>query len=209
MSQFFTSGGQSIGSFNFSISPFNEYSGLISFRMDWLDFFAAQGTLKNLLQYHSSKVSVLQCSAFYIIQLPHPYVITGKIKALTRQTFVSKIMVFKEIKPVNPKGSQFWILIGRTDAEAETLILWPPVVKNWLIWKDPDAGKHWRQEEKWKTEDEMVGWNHRLNGHEFEQIQEIVKDREAWRAAVHGVTKSQTRLSNWTTTMCPRVENSS
>ena len=76
---------------------------------------------------------------------------------------------FKEIKPVNPKGSQFWILIGRTDAEAETLILWPPVVKSWLIWKDPDAGKHWRQEEKWKTEDEMVGWNHRLNGHEFEQ----------------------------------------
>ena len=79
-------------SFSFSISPSNEYSGLISFRMDWLDLLAVQGILKNLLQYHSSKVSVLQCSAFYIIQLPHPYVITGKIKALTRQTFVGKVM---------------------------------------------------------------------------------------------------------------------
>ena len=69
---------------------------------------------------------------------------------------------------VHPKGNQSWIFIGRTDAEAETLILWPPHVKNWLIWKDPDAGKDWRWEEKGMTEDEMVGWHHRLNGHEFE-----------------------------------------
>ena len=74
----------------------------------------------------------------------------------------------KEIKPVNPKGNQPWILIGRTDAEAP--ILWPPDVKNWLIGKDPDAGKNWRQEEKGTTEDEMFGWHHWLNGHEFEQI---------------------------------------
>ena len=73
----------------------------------------------------------------------------------------------KEIKPVNPKGNQSWIFIGRTDAEAEIPILWPPDVKNWLIWKDPDAGKDWRQEEKGTTEDEMVGWHHWLNGHEF------------------------------------------
>ena len=73
----------------------------------------------------------------------------------------------KEIKPVNPKGSQSWILIGRTDAEAQTPILWPPDVKNWLIGKDPDAGKDWRQEEKGMTEDEMFGWHHTLNGHEF------------------------------------------
>ena len=73
----------------------------------------------------------------------------------------------KEIQPVQPKGNQSWIFIGRTDAEAETLILWPPDVKNWLIWKDPDAGKDWRWE-KGTTEDEMVGWYHRLNGHEFE-----------------------------------------
>jgi len=74
----------------------------------------------------------------------------------------------KEIQPVLPKGNQSWIFIGRTDAETETPILWPPAVKNWLIWKDPDAGKDWRQEEKGTTEDEMVGWHHRLKGHEFE-----------------------------------------
>ena len=72
-------------------------------------------------------------------------------------------------EPVHPKGNQSWIFIGRTDAEAETPILWPPDVKNWLIGKDPDAGKDWRQEEKGTTEDEMVGWHHWLYGHEFEQ----------------------------------------
>ena len=75
----------------------------------------------------------------------------------------------KEIEPVNPKGNRSWIFIGRTDAEAETPILWPPDVKNRLIGKDPDAGKDWRREEKGMTEDEMVGWHHQLNGHEFEQ----------------------------------------
>ena len=78
--------------------------------------------------------------------------------------------ICKEIKLVNPKGNQSWIFIGRTDAEAETLILWPRNAKNWLIWKDPDAGKDWRQEEKRTTEDELVGWHHQLNGHEFEQV---------------------------------------
>ena len=75
----------------------------------------------------------------------------------------------KEIKPVNPKGNQSWIVIGRTDAEAETPILWPSYAKNWLIGKDPDTEKDWRQEEKGMTEDEMVGWHHWLDGHEFEQ----------------------------------------
>ena len=74
----------------------------------------------------------------------------------------------KEIQPIHPKGDQSWIFIGRTDAEAETPILWPPE-ENWLIGKDPDAGKDWRQEEKGMTEDEMVGWHHQLDGHEFEQ----------------------------------------
>ena len=74
----------------------------------------------------------------------------------------------KEIQPVNPKGSQPWIFIGRTDAEAEAPVLWPPDAKIWLIGKDPDAGKDWKQE-KGKTEDEMVGWHHWLNGHELEQ----------------------------------------
>ena len=75
----------------------------------------------------------------------------------------------KEIQPVHPKGDQSWVFIGRTDVEAETPILWPPDVKIWLIWKDPDAGKDWGQEEKGTTEDEMVGWHNQLNGHEFGQ----------------------------------------
>ena len=79
-------------SFNFSISPSSEYSGLICFRMDWLDLLAVQGTLKSLLQHHSSKASVLRCSAFYIVQLSHPYMTTGKIIALTRWTFTGKVM---------------------------------------------------------------------------------------------------------------------
>ena len=75
---------------------------------------------------------------------------------------------WKEIQPVHPRGDQSWIFTGRTDAEAETPIIWPPYVKNWLIWKDPDAGKDWRQEEKGMTEDEMIGCHHWLDGHEFE-----------------------------------------
>ena len=75
----------------------------------------------------------------------------------------------KEIQPVHPKGDQSWVFIGRTDVEAETPILWPADAKSWLIWKDPDAGKDWRQEKKGITEDEMVGWHQLLNGHEFEQ----------------------------------------
>ena len=91
MSQFFTSGGQSIG-FSFNISPSNEYSGLISFRMDWLDLLAVQGTLKSLLQHHSSKAPILRRSAFFIVQLSHPYMTTGKTIALTRRTFLGKVM---------------------------------------------------------------------------------------------------------------------
>ena len=101
-----------------------------------------------------------------------------------------------EIKPVNAKGNQPWIFIGRTDAEAP--ILWPSDAKNWLIGNNSDAGKDWRQEEKGTTEDEMVGWHHQLNGHEFEQIPGDLMDREGWLAANHGVAKSQTWLSDWT-----------
>ena len=92
MSHFFASGGQSIGSFSFSISHSNEYSGLISFRMDWFDLLAAQGTLKSLLQHHSSRASILQRSAFFIVWLSHPYMTTGKTIALIRWTFVGKVM---------------------------------------------------------------------------------------------------------------------
>ena len=92
MSQFFASGGQSWWSFSFSISPSNECSGLISFRMDWLDLFAVQGPLKSLLQHHSSKASIVRHSTFFTVQLSHPYMTTGKTIALTRQTFVGKVM---------------------------------------------------------------------------------------------------------------------
>ena len=90
MSQFFTSGGQSIG-FSFSISPSNENSELIPFRMDWLDLLAVQGTLKSILQHYSSKASILWHSAFFTVQLSHPYMTTGKTVALTRRTFVGKV----------------------------------------------------------------------------------------------------------------------
>ena len=76
----------------------------------------------------------------------------------------------KEIQPFHPKGNQSWVFVGRTDAEAETPILWPPDVKSWLIWKDPDAAKDWRQEEMGTTEDELIGWHHQLDRHEFEQV---------------------------------------
>ena len=104
----------------------------------------------------------------------------------------------KEIKQVNPKGNQPWIFTGITDAEAP--ILWPPDAKNWLIGKDPDAGKNWRWEEKGMTEDEMVGWHHLLNGHEFEQSPRDSEGQGSLGAVVHGVTKSRTRLSDRTTT---------
>ena len=104
----------------------------------------------------------------------------------------------KEIQPVHPKGNQSWVFIGRTDVEAETPILWPPDEKNWLSGKDPDVGKDWGQEEKGTTEDEMVGWHHRLHGHELCKLRELVIDREAWHAAIHGVTKSWRWLNDCT-----------
>ena len=101
----------------------------------------------------------------------------------------------KEIQPVHPKGDQSWEFIGKTDAEAETLILWPRHAKSWLIGKDPDAGRNGGQEEKGTTEDEMAGWHYRLDAQEFEWTPGVGDDREAWHAAIHGVEKSQTL--NW------------
>ena len=94
-----------------------------------------------------------------------------------------------------------WIFIGKTDANAETPVLWPSHLKSWLIGKDSDAGRDWGQEEKGTTEDEMVGWHHQLNGHEFEWVLGVSYGQEVWSAAVHGVSKSQTWLNNWTNWM--------
>ena len=132
MSQFFTSGGQSF-EFSFSISPSNEYSGWISFRMDWFNLLAVQETLKSLLQHHSAKASILQCSAFFIVQLSHPYMTTGKTIALTRWTFVGKVMsllfsmLSRLVIAFLPRSK--CLLISRLQSPS-AVILEPPKIKS-------------------------------------------------------------------------------
>ena len=104
----------------------------------------------------------------------------------------------KEIKLINTNENQSWIFIGRTDAEAEAPILWPPDAKNWLIWKDPDAGKDWRQQKKGTPKDEMLDGMTDSMYMSLCKLWEMVKYREAWYAEVHGVIKSPTQLSDWT-----------
>ena len=111
----------------------------------------------------------------------------------------------KKIQLVHPKGNQSWIFIGWTDAEAEALILWPPDAKNWLTGKDPDAGKDWRQEEKGTTENEMAGWHHRLNGHEFEQARGVFDGQGSLACCSPWGCKEldTTEWLNWTELCCP------
>ena len=132
MCQLFTSAGQSVGASAsiFSISPSNEYSGLISFRVDWFDHLAVQGTLKSLLQHHSSKASILRCSTFFMVQHSHPYMTTGKTIALTRQTFVGKVMSLlfnKFVIAFLPRSKRLLILLLQSPS---TMILEPPKIKS-------------------------------------------------------------------------------
>ena len=111
---------------------------------------------------------------------------------------LENLLECNEIQAVHPKGDQSWILLEELNMNLK-LLLWPPDAKSWLIGKDPDAWKFWRREEKGMTEDEMVGWHHWLDGPTFELTPRLVIDRDAWCAAVHGVTKSQTQQRlNWT-----------
>ena len=153
---------------------------------------------------HLVKAMVFFSSHVWMWELDHKEVWVLKNWCLWTVVLVKTIespLDYKEIKPVNPKGNQPWIFIGRTDAEAEAPILWPPDVKSWLTGKYPDAGKDRRQEEKGTTEDEMVGWHHRLNGHEFEKTpgnsegQGTLACSSPW-----GGKKSDMTLSDWTTT---------
>ena len=104
----------------------------------------------------------------------------------------------KEIQPVHPKGDQSWVFFGRTEAKAETPILWQPHAKSWLLGKDSDAERDWGQEENGMTEDEMAGWHHRLDGHEFEWTLGVDDGQGGLACCNYGFSKSWTRLSDWT-----------
>ena len=104
----------------------------------------------------------------------------------------------KEIQPVNPKGNQSWVFIGRTDVKAETPTLWPPDANIWLLRKDSDTGKDWRHEEKGTTENEVVGWHHQFDGHEFKQALRVGNEQGSLVCCSPWRGKSRTRLSNWT-----------
>ena len=139
--------------------------------------------MNNLVSILKSRDMTLPTKVHLVKAMVFPVVMYG-CESWTKESWVLKNWCFwtvvlekmlespsdcKKIQPVHSKGDHSWVFIGRTDVEAEAPILWPPDVKNWLIWKDPDAGKDWRQEEKGTTEDETLGWHNWLNGHEFDQ----------------------------------------
>ena len=135
----------------------------------------ARQHIKNQRHYFASKAHLIKAMVFpvvmYVWELNYKESWAPKhwfFWTVVLEKTLESPLICKKIQPVHPKGNQSWIFFGRTDAEAETPKLWPPDAKNWLIWKDPDAGKDWRQKEKGMTEEEMFGWHHWLNGDEFE-----------------------------------------
>ena len=184
MSQLFASGGQSID-WRFSISPSNEYAGLISFRIDWFDLLAVQGTLKSLLQHHSSNASILWHSAFFMVQFSHPYMTTGKIIALTRQTFVGKVMslLFNILSRLvigegNGNPLQYSCLENPVNRGA----WWAAVCR---------AAQSWTRLKR-LTMHACIGEG---NGNPLQySCLENPRDGGVWWAAVYGVAQSRTRL---------------
>ena len=175
--------------------------------------FLGRKAMTNLDSLLKSRDITLPTKLYVIKAMVFPVVMYGYVSWIIKKSWTWKNLYLwtvvpektlegsldcKEIKPVHPKGNQSWLFIGRTDTEAATL--WPPGVKNRLIGKDPDAGKDWKQEEKGKTEDEMLDGITESMDKNMSKLQEMVKDRKAWCAAVQGFTKTQTGLSYWITT---------
>ena len=146
-------------------------------------------------QSYGSSVVMYGCESWNIKKAEHQR-INGFWTVVLKKPYESPLDC-KETHPVNPKGNQSWIFIGRTDAEAKAPILWPPDAKNWLIGKDPDGGKDWGQEEKGTTEDEMVEWHHRLDGQEFEQALRVGDGQGSLACCIP--RGSQRVVHNWAT----------
>ena len=175
MSQLLASGGQSIGvSASVSVFPMNIKGWFPLGLTGWISFSPRDSQES----FPTSQFKSINSSVLSFLYSPALTSIPDYLFSHLLHNPGSPSL--KEIKPVNPKGNQPWIFIGRTDAEAEAPILWLPDTKSWHIGKDPDAGKDWRQEEKGMTENKMVVWPYQLNGHSLSKLWEMVKDREAW-----------------------------
>ena len=171
---------------------------LFLLRYNWCVILYLFYMQKNVLWYMYILWNIYEIIYLTFIPIYSYNLILLAMKTQEKSTFLA---TFKHTKQYSYKENQLWIFIGRNDAEAEAPMIWPPDAKRQLIRKDPDSGKDWRTKEKRAAQNKMVGWHHWLSGHEFEQICEIVKDREAWCAAIHGVAKRWTRLSNYITTV--------